>query len=343
MVIANPQTGEIIALIGGRNTRYHGFNRALDTLRPIGSLIKPAVYLTAVNNGYSLVSQIDDSPFQLEMQNGQLWQPENFDKQSHGLVPLHQALSKSYNLSTARLGMSLGLDKVIHTMKQLGIKRPIDPYPSLLLGAQGLSPLEVATMYQTIAANGFQMPLRAIHLVTDQSGQELSHYPFQLRQTISPESIHLLQYMLQETARTGTARSIYHQLPADINIAGKTGTSDQQRDSWFAGFSGNRLAVTWLGMDDNSRLPFTGSSGALRAWTRYMAKESLQSFSSPIAEGIEYLWVDKESGMLSAETCVGTVQMPFLIGSGPTVRSQCIPQQHDFIQPSLDWIKRWFQ
>jgi len=344
MVVTDPQTGEVIAVIGGRQTRYQGFNRALDTLRPIGSLVKPAVYLTAIEQGFNLVSELDDSPFELKMPNGQVWQPENFGHKSHDYVQLHQALAHSYNLSTVRLGMSLGLDNVIDTLQRLGVKRPLDPYPSLLLGAQSLSPLEVATMYQTMASNGFQMPLRAIRQVTDSAGEELSRYAFDLEQTVDNNSIHLLQYMLQEVARVGTARSIYYRLPENINVAGKTGTSDLQRDSWFAGFAGNRLAVVWLGLDDNSPLPITGSSGALRAWTDYMANETLDPFIAVAPEDIEYLWVDQQTGMLSDKQCIGAQQLPFLIGNSPTKRSDCAIRQQSDPLPILDgWIKRWFE
>lgn len=344
MIVTEPQTGEVLAVIGGRETRYQGFNRALDTERPIGSLVKPAVYLTALENGYHLASPLDDSPFELLMESGLAWQPENFDHQSHGNVQLHYALSRSYNLSTARLGMVLGLTNVIDTLQRLGVNKHIDPYPSLLLGAQGLSPLEIATMYQTIASNGFQMPLRAIRLVTDSSGQALSRYPFQLEQTIDGKTIHLLQYILQETARVGTARSIYYSIPDSINIAGKTGTSDQQRDSWFAGFAGNRLAVTWLGLDDNQSLPFTGSSGALRAWTEYMSKEVLTPFIAAAPEGIDYLWIDQQTGLVSAENCIGAQPMPFIIGQAPTEKTDCARNNvQEFIKPSLDWFNRWFR
>ncbi len=344
MIITDPQTGEVIAVIGGRETRYQGFNRALDTLRPIGSLVKPAVYLTAIEQGYNLVSELDDSPYSLTMPNGQIWQPENFDHQSHDYVQLHQALAYSYNLSTARLGMSLGLNHVIDTLKRLGVERPLDPYPSLLLGAQGLSPLEVATMYQTMASNGFKMPLRAIRQVTDSHGEELSRYPFELEQTIDHSAIHLLQYMLQEVTRIGTARSIYYRLPEDINVAGKTGTSDLQRDSWFAGFAGNRLAVVWLGLDDNSPLPITGSSGALRAWTDYMANETLDPFIAATPENIEYLWVDQQTGMLSDMQCIGAQQLPFLIGNSPTEHSDCAIRNQSDPLPTLEgWIRRWFE
>ncbi|MFT7235297.1 MAG: penicillin-binding protein 1B [Methylophagaceae bacterium] len=344
MIVTDPQTGEVIAVIGGRETRYQGFNRALDTLRPIGSLVKPAVYLTAVEQGFHLASLLDDSPFELTMPDGQIWQPENFDHQSHDPVLLHQGLAKSYNLATARLGMELGLDNVIDTLKRLGVERDLKAYPSLLLGAQGLSPLEVAKMYQTMASNGFQMPLRAIRQVTDSSGIELSRYPFELEQTVDTSAMHLLQYMLQETTRTGTARSIYERLPAEINVAGKTGTSDLQRDSWFAGFAGNRLAVVWLGLDNNDPLPFTGSSGALRVWTDYMANETLDPFIAPAPEKIEYLWIDQQTAMLTDAHCPSAQQLPFMSGKSPSEYVGCDLGLPNDALPLIDnWMKRWFQ
>lgn len=346
MVVTDPQTGEVLAVIGDRNTRYKGFNRALDSLRPIGSLVKPAVYLTALENGYTLSTPIDDSPYVLDLPNGQTWEPQNFDKQSHSEVTLIEALAKSYNISTARLGMEVGLDKVIDTLVRLGIKRRFDAYPSLLLGAQGLSPLEVATMYQTIAANGFQMPPRSIRTVTDSEGNALSSYPFQLKQTVESDDIFLLQTAMQDVTRQGTARSIYQSLPASINVAGKTGTSDEQRDSWFAGFSGNRLAVVWLGEDDNSPLPFTGSGGALKVWKQFMATQSLQSFHATTPDNIEWVWVDDDNGKLSAEYCENARQLPFVSGTAPELTADCFAkpgEDKDPISRSIDWIKDWFE
>lgn len=345
MVVTDPQTGEVMAVIGDRNTRYKGFNRALDSQRPIGSLVKPAVYLTALERGYTLTTLLDDSPYSLSLANGKTWQPQNFEKTSHVDTPLIDALAHSFNIATARLGMQLGLDNVMDTLVRLGVRRHLDPYPSLLLGAQGLSPLEVATMYQTIAANGFQMPPRAIRTVTDSAGSELSSYPFQLKQTVEADDIFLLQTAMQEVTHQGTARSIYRSLPASINVAGKTGTSDQQRDSWFAGFAANRLAVVWLGQDDNSPLPFTGSGGALKAWTQFMAKQPLQSFHSPTPENIEWQWVDENNGKLSAEQCEGARQLPFIRGTAPEITTECYTQpgsEEDPFSRSIDWIKDWF-
>lgn len=344
MVVTEAQTGEVLAIIGGKHTRYQGFNRALDAVRPIGSLVKPAVYLAALQQGYTLISPLDDAPISIELPNGEPWQPENFDRESHGNVELHTALANSYNLSTVRLGMEVGLSSVIATLNDLGITRPLAAYPSLLLGAQAMSSLDLASMYQTIAANGFQMPLRAIRMVTDSKGQELSRYSFKLQQTVNPAPMHLLQYALQETARIGTARSIYNQIPHTINVAGKTGTSDQQRDSWFAGFTGNRVAVTWIGRDDNASLPFTGSSGALKAWTQYIASDNLQSFNSIVPDGVEYHWVNASNGMLSDESCNESIQVPFLSHTAPTEIDPCsgLSNGNNPLKQSFDWIKQWF-
>ncbi|KKN45183.1 hypothetical protein LCGC14_0685630 [marine sediment metagenome] len=345
MVVTEPQTGEVLALIGDKKTRYKGFNRALDSDRPIGSLIKPAVYLTALEQGYTLASPLDDSPYQLKLPNGQVWQPQNFSKQSHQSPLLIDALAHSYNISTVRLGMAVGLDKVIDTIHRLGIKQALKAYPSLLLGAQGMSALDVANMYQTIAANGFQMPARSIRVVTDSQNDALSSYPFQLKQTVRAENNYLIQTAMQEVTRAGTAQSIYQRLPSDINVAGKTGTTDEQRDSWFAGFSGNRLAVVWLGLDNNHPLPFTGSGGALKVWKQFMASQPLQSFDAPKPDDIEWKWIDRASGKLSSEQCDGARQLPFIKGTEPVEAISCVntsSQQDNPVSRSLNWIKNWF-
>lgn len=340
LVVTDPQTGEVLALIGGRNPRYEGFNRALDALRPIGSLVKPAVYLAALERGYTLATPLEDEPFTLKLPDGSLWQPQNFDHRSHGVVPLHRSLALSYNQSTARLGMAVGLDAVIDMLHRLGAERELKPFPSLLLGAQALSPLELASIYQTIAANGFRVPLQVIRRVTDAEGRELSRYPFTLKQQVKPEVVHLMQYALQEVAREGTARSVYNVLPKNLNVAGKTGTSNDQRDSWFAGFTGDRLAVVWLGRDDNTPLPFTGSGGALRVWTELMRRERPEPFIATRPAGVEYVWIDEATGLRSDPRCEGSRQLPFLQGTAPEQSVDC--GLHKPEQRSLNWFRNWF-
>ncbi|AFJ03284.1 Multimodular transpeptidase-transglycosylase [Methylophaga frappieri] len=346
MVVTDPQTGEVLALIGDRQTRNKGFNRALDAKRQIGSLLKPAVYLTALENNYTLASVLNDQPYELDMPNGDTWAPQNYDRKSHQDVLLIDSLSHSYNIATARLGMTLGLDNVISTIRRLGVDKPLQAFPSLLLGAQSFSTLEVASLYQTIAAGGFRIPPRAIRAVTDADGTPLSRYPLKLDQTIDPANNYLLQTALVDVMENGTGRYARQQLPTNMTVAGKTGTSDQQRDSWFAGYSANRLAVVWLGQDNNSALPFTGASGALPVWRRYMESEPLLSLDMLPPPDIETAWVNQFTGKLSAPSCENARELPFVSGTTPTTLATCHAQSDQNLQnpveQSIDWIRGLF-
>jgi penicillin-binding protein 1B len=141
----------------------------------------------------------------------------------------------------------------------------------------------------------------------------------------------------------GTARSIYRVIPSDIQVAGKTGTSDEQRDSWFAGFSANRLAVVWMGQDNNASLPFTGSGGALQAWIQFMRTQSLESLNTPQPENIEWQWVDTNTGERTGEDCGDARALPFIIGTEPQTATTCLTEsENNPVSRSLDWIKSWF-
>ena len=237
MVVTNPETGEVQALIGSRLPRFAGFNRAIDAVRPIGSLIKPAVYLTALErpSQFTLTSWLNDEPFSIKGQDGQVWRPQNYDRKAHGTIYLYQGLANSYNLSTSKLGLEVGVPNVLKTLDRLGVEQDWPAYPSMLLGAGGLSPMQVAQMFQTIASGGFNTPLRSIRSVLAADGQPLKRYPFQIQQRFDPGAVFLLQHAMQKVMREGTGRSVYSQLPAALNLAGKTGTSNDSRDSWFAG------------------------------------------------------------------------------------------------------------
>ncbi len=270
MVLTNVENGEVLALVNGKNSQYAGFNRPLNAIRPIGSLAKIAVYLTALerNKSYSLTTMIDDRPYKWEDRNtGEVWKPRNYDKISHGRVPLYYALSKSYNLATVRLGMSLGLGKIYETLERLGIEREFKTrYPSMLLGSIALSPLEVTQMYQTIASGGFRIPLQAIRAVLDHSGEPLKHYGLEIKKRFEEAPVYLLNYALRQAVREGTGRRVSKTLPDSMILAGKTGTSNDLRDSWFAGFGGKFLAVTWIGRDDNKPMGLSGGTGAMVIW-----------------------------------------------------------------------------
>lgn len=344
MVVTDPRTGEVLAMVGGKDTRFEGFNRAIDARRAVGSLIKPAIYLAALEQGYTLASVLKDSPVELRLPNGDIWSPQNFDRQSHGSVLLITALARSFNQSTVHLGLEIGLTRVIDVMKRLGVERNIQALPSLMLGAQEMSPLEMAEVYQTLAADGFRMPLRSIRMVTTAEGEELSRYPFQLRQQVAAEPTYLIRYAMQEVGRTGTARSAYQTLPAELNFAGKTGTSNDQRDSWFAGFTGSRLAVVWVGRDDNSPLPFTSTGGALPIWTAFMQHEQSEQLVSRPPATVSLQWIDEASGRLSDPSCEGSRQLPFIQGTEPRVSVDCgqfAPTPHSV--PSDTESGGWFR
>ncbi len=337
VVVTDVVSGDVLALIGGRRMRFAGFNRALDAVRPIGSLVKPVVYLEALSRPteYTLVSSVLDAPVTVAGADGSRWEPRNFDRRSHGEVPLHQALSQSYNQATVRLGMQLGLPAVLNTAERLGRHRDWPAVPAMLIGAAELSPLEVAVMYQTLAAHGVATHLRAIHSIADANGEPLARYPQRPRQALPPGPVHLMHYALQEVVREGTGRGVYQRLPADYRVAGKTGSTDDFRDSWFAGFAGDYLAVVWLGHDDNRPTGLSGSAGALRVWAEFMARASRVPMPFDIPEGVVYHWVDAD-GRLSAEDCEGARYVPFLDGSAPVVRGACL-------EAPARRLRRWFQ
>jgi len=344
MVVTNPETGEVQALVGSRQAGYAGFNRALDAVRPIGSLVKPAIYLTALEqpSKYTLTSYIPDEPFSVKGADGQVWKPQNFDHKAHGNIFLYQGLAHSYNLSSAKLGLELGVPNVFKTLAKLGISREWPAYPSMLLGAGSLSPIEVATMYQTIANGGFNTPMRGIRSVLTAEGEPLKRYPFQIQQRFDPGSIYLLQNAMQRVMREGTGKSAYSQLPSTLNLAGKSGTTNDSRDSWFAGFSQDLLAVVWVGRDDNAQTPFTGATGALQIWTSFMRRADPLSLDTAQPDNVVQAWINSSTGQGSDSTCPGAVQMPYIRGSEPAPGTACggVPAAADSV---MDWVKGWLK
>jgi penicillin-binding protein 1B len=324
LVVVSAQHGEVQALVGGRDAGFAGFNRALDAVRPIGSLVKPAVYLAALSqpNRYTLSTLIEDKAVDMTLPGGQRWQPRNYDRKLHGEVPLHSALARSFNLATVNLGMDIGLRAVVSTLRSLGVSREINAYPSLLLGALSLSPLEVAQVYQSLAAGGFQSPLRAIRAVLDAEQSQLQRYPLTVTQAADPAAVFLLTRNLVEVTESGTGAALRWLLPKGMQLAGKTGTTNDLRDSWFAGFSADRVAVAWVGRDDNAPTGLTGSQGAMPVWADLMRGVDNMALQLIPPPGIEYHWVDAE-GRLAAQTCEGAVAFPYIAGSQPDEPSDC--------------------
>ena len=341
MLVTNPETGELQAMLGSRHPGFAGFNRALDASRPIGSLIKPAIYLAALEkpSQYTLTSLLEDEPFSVKGTDGKVWKPQNYGRTAHGTVYLYQALANSYNLSTARLGLDLGVPHVLKTLARLGASPDWPAYPSMLLGAGGLRPIEVAGVYQTIASGGFNTPLRAIRSVVAADGEPLSRYPFKIEQRFDPGAIYLTQYAMQRTMVEGTGRSVYNQVPKSLALAGKTGTTNDSRDSWFAGFSQDLLAVVWLGRDDNGKTSLTGATGALQVWADFMRRADPLPLQMPVPDNVSIAWVDARTGEGTLENCPSAVQMPYIRGSEPALGPGCGIQ--DPAESVMDWVRGW--
>ncbi|CAM3462613.1 penicillin-binding protein 1B [Parendozoicomonas haliclonae] len=339
MVVTSSRTGEVQAIVGGRDAGFAGFNRALDARRPIGSLVKPAVFLTALADPsrYTLATRIKDEPITLKENNGREWSPENYSRKVHGEVPLYLALAKSYNLATIRLGMDVGVPAVVSTLKNMGLTRDVNPFPSLLLGSIDMTPVEVAAMYQTLASGGFRVPLRAIDAVLDAHGQPLTQYSLSVEEAFPPEQVDLINYALQRVMWEGTGKSAYKKIPSSVRVAGKTGTTDELRDSWFAGYSGDTLAVTWLGRDDNKSARYTGGTGALRIWSDFMAQRPLKSLSPPVSSKVAFFNIDRATGHMGGAGCQNDVALPFIKGSEPLQKAPCAKASP--AKGVVDWFK----
>ncbi|MGR9114326.1 MAG: penicillin-binding protein 1B [Gammaproteobacteria bacterium] len=341
VVVTRREGGEIVAITGGKDPKGAGFNRALDAVRPIGSLIKPVVYLTALEYPakYTATTLVSDTRIKVKGSRGKVWAPDNYDHKEHGDVPLHTALAHSYNLATVRIGMDVGIARVAKTLRNMGVTRPVDLFPSLLLGASELTPLEVTQMYQTLAGDGFATPLRAIRSVINAEGERLQSYPFTVRQTVDPAAAFITNSILQEVMTEGTGRSAYVYLPQDFALVGKTGTTNDMKDSWFAGFSGDYLSVVWVGRDDNKPAGLSGSSGALKIWADLMQQISSRPVTLIPPDNVDMVWIDPATGLLADKDCEGVKQYPFIRGSAPTLSSPCVGVQRN---DSKSWFNEFF-
>ena len=343
-VVTSVQGGEVLALAGDRHAKFAGFNRALNAQRQVGSVIKPAAYLTALEqpDTYTLATLLDDDPLTWTAPNGTTWSPNNYDRQFHGRVPLYSALALSYNVATARLGLEVGIKPIITTLQRLGVEHDFRPYPSLVLGAAELTPLQVTQMYQTLASGGFRSPLRAIRAVLAADGTSLQSYPLRVRAAVKPAPAYLVTTALRQAVRSGTGRALYQVLPESMDIAGKTGTTDDLRDSWFAGYTGDRLAVVWVGRDDNGPTGLTGSTGALLVWRDLFTGQGDAGLPQAAVEGIETLAIDPVSGLQADGGCRDAVELPFIQGSGPAEWAPCADGSTPFKRP-VDWFRELFE
>lgn len=322
LVSANPETGELVAVVGS-GSEFTGFNRAVDAKRQVGSLLKPIIYMTALESGrYNLASSVDDSPITINLSDGSTWNPKNYDNRDHGNVPLTTALAKSYNQAAVRLGMEFGIDTFAKQLRRLGVKEKIPAYPSVLLGSVNLSPMDMLGVYQVFATGGFRTPIHSIRTVIDDRGRILQRTGLNTQRSIPPETNYLTNYALQQVVKNGTAQRA-GSLGSNLNLAGKTGTTNDFRDAWFAGYSGNYVSVVWVGRDDNKPIGLSGGTGALPIWVDYMKRLNLTPVSMPEPEGVEWLWLENNSGKLSNERCANARYLPVLSAYLPKEASSC--------------------
>ncbi|MGI2173501.1 penicillin-binding protein 1B [Shewanella ulleungensis] len=316
MVVTDKYTGGIAAMVGDKVPGYEGFNRAVEIRRPIGSLIKPFVYASALNQSdkFSLATPIDDKPITLKNEQGKTWSPKNFDKKFSGQVPLLTAIKDSMNVPTVNVGLAVGVDNVVSTLQKSGWEESVSPYPSVLLGAVNGSPLMVAQVYQTLADEGRYRKLTSITAVLDSNNQALDVSRAPSSQAIAPATDYLVQYAMNHVVRSGTAKRLGAAFPG-VRLAGKTGTSNDSRDSWFAGFDERNVAAIWVGQDDNSKTGLYGSSGAMAVYQAFLQQRPPLSLRMIPVNGVINGYFDRTTGIAKQGNCDNIIGLPALEAS----------------------------
>ncbi|WP_375751264.1 penicillin-binding protein 1B [Vibrio sp. HN007] len=337
-VAVDRKTGEIRAMVGGKRTGYDGFNRALNASRPIGSLVKPAVYLTALSEPekYTLATTLSDERIQLKGSKGSVWEPKNFDRKYRGDVPLYVALSRSLNVPTVKLGMELGIPRVVSTLEALGVDRQeIRPVPSMFLGSFSLSPYQVAQMYQTLTNSGKNAPLTALRTVKDLDNNVIYQSIPRMRSTVDEQAAWLTTYGMKKVVVEGTGRYLQSKY-SWAALAGKTGTSNDSRDSWFVGIDGREVVTVWAGRDDNKPTKLTGSSGALRIYYDYLGLRPPKKLILPWPKDLMTLGFKPNSDGGLKIDCSSNFKLPVWDKSGE-LKQACERNPANWIKSLFDW------
>jgi penicillin-binding protein 1B len=336
-VAVDRHSGEIRAMVGGKRVGYEGFNRALNASRPIGSLVKPAIYLTALEQPekYNLATTLHDTPLSLKGSKGTVWSPRNFDRKFRGDVPLYLALAKSLNVPTVRLGMQLGIPEVSDTLERLGVdKSEIRPVPSMFLGSFSLTPFEVAQMYQTVTNSGKRAKLSALRSVIDMDGNVIYQSLPRSTQAVDQQAAWLTTYAMKQGVAQGTGRFLQSQF-AWAALAGKTGTSNDSRDSWFVGIDGREVTTVWLGRDDNKSTKLTGSSGALRVYAEYLKQRIPERLELPWPNEVTTLGFQKATNGALEMNCRSEYKLPVWDKTGQ-IKQQC-EKKSNWLNSLFDW------
>lgn len=320
LVAISPSNGYIRALVGGRDYSVSQFNRCTQAQRQPGSAFKPFVYLTAFdpnrsNKQFTPSSLIDDTSFEIEA-GGKMWSPKNYDNEQHGTVTLMTALENSYNIATAKLALEVGLEEIVQTARDAGIKSRLSPVPSIALGSFETSPLELASAYSIFPNEGIRAePISVMHVVT-KDGKILERKPLSMKRQFDSAPVFITTQAMKGVLERGTARSAKFMGIGD-NAAGKTGTSSDYKDGWFVGFTQNMVALAWIGFDDNTSMGMSGATVALPLWSSFMKETTTFEDRFDLPKGVVMVKVDPVSGLISNENCPAFAQEAYIEGTEP--------------------------
>jgi penicillin-binding protein 1B len=316
VIVIQPKTGYILALVGGRNYDVSQFNRVTQALRQPGSAFKPFVYLSGLGE-FTPVSRLSNEPVSYEV-DGELWEPENYAPIPEDSLPMRDALARSVNLATVDLAMRVGLEHVVDTAVPFGFTTPIRPYPSLALGAFEVKPIELARAYCAFAADGVLPYPLSLKDVVDEKGEPLQRRHVSIERVTSPEKAFIMTSMLRSVVTDGTARSL-GALGISFPVAGKTGTTNNSRDAWFVGYTPRVLALVWIGFDDGSSIAATGAGAALPVWADLM--NAIPQYTSgdwfSVPPGVVKRTVCLDSGGRAVRGCPRKREEVFLEGTAP--------------------------
>ena len=317
MVVSSWRTAEVAAVVGSRTPQYAGFNRVIEGRRQIGSLAKPFVYHTAFSRGYHLGNIVIDEPITVRLSNGKLWSPKNDDKNFRGEIRVINAMARSLNVPTVKIGMHVGLRQVVDTFRAAGLQRELPLYPSILLGSMELTPYELNALYAGLATEGVYTSLTTLRTVVKDGQVVYERGNTRREKSLDARDVYLTLYGMTEATRTGTARRIGRMFP-EVRIASKTGTTNDNRDTWAVGLDSEELVTTWVGYDDNKSTNLYGSSGALMVYGAYLKERGVNSLELKRPEGIKFVNFNAH-GQIMADGCSL---------SGLTL----LPVREDFIQ-----------
>ncbi len=336
VIVIQPRTGYILAMVGGRQYGQSQFNRITQAHRQTGSTFKPFVFLSALDK-FTPASLFSNAPRSYPTEKGE-WTPQNFEETPETPVSMRTALALSYNRATVDMAMQTGLSEVVWTARLFDFSTELQPYPALALGAFEAIPLELARAYCTFAADGFQPYLLAVSNVTDNAGKLLTRRQMRIKRVISAAKAYLITSMLRSVVTDGTARSL-GTLLTPFPTAGKTGTTNNFRDAWYVGYTPDILALIWVGFDNGDSIKATGAAAALPIWADLM-KAVPQYISGnwfPTPPGIVTKEICTESGSLAVNGCPETKEELFLEENAPD--TTCPLHGSQFFKNLLKGIK----